>query len=255
MGSAARPLAQYEICRRALREELDVEPGPETEQVVASIRDGRLGARAVRQDSRRRAGGQRRGVERRAARPPDNLPAQATPCVGRGREIAQLTGLLADPAVRLVTLTGAGGMGKTRLALAVAQQLVDDVSAPAVFADGIFFVALAPISAAAQLVPTIAAALAFRPAPAEGRGSAAEQLRDYLAGKRLLLVLDNFEQLAAEGAAWLAELLGPRRGSKRWSPRASRWICRRSSVPDRGVGCAGPGIRPARSAAARGERC
>ena len=70
----------------------------------------------------------RRASRQAPARPPDTLrvPAQATPCVGRGREIAQLTGLLADPAVRLVTLTGAGGMGKTRLALAVAQQLVDD---------------------------------------------------------------------------------------------------------------------------------
>ena len=195
-----------------------------------------------------------RGASRRPrpARPIARVPAQATPCVGRGREIAQLTGLLADPGVRLVTMTGAGGMGKTRLALAVAQQLVDDISAPAgatavaPFPDGVFFVALAPINEAAQLAPTTAAALSFRPGPAAGRGGADEQLRDYLAGKRLLLVLDNFEQLAGkgtdegagEGAAWLAELLGAAPGSRRWSPHASRWICRRSNgIRSRGWPC------------------
>jgi predicted ATPase/DNA-binding SARP family transcriptional activator len=206
-GQRSAALAQVEICRRALREELDVGPGAETERVIACIRDGRLGAEAASVVAR---------GQPQAARLPDTLrvPAQATPCVGRGREIAQVTGLLADPAVRLITLTGAGGMGKTRLALAVAQQWVDDAAAPAVFPDGVFFVALAPIDGAAQLAPTTAAALAFRPAPAQGRGSAAEQLRDYLAGKRLLLVLDNFEQLAGEGAAWLAELLGAAPGVK-----------------------------------------
>ena len=189
--------------------------GLETEQVIASIRDGTLGADAIRQGGDAVPAIVARGRAQRT-RPPDTLrvPAQPTPCVGRGREIAQLTELLADPCVRLVTLTGAGGMGKTRLALAVAQQLVDDVSAPAAFPDGVFFVALAPIDGAAQLAPTTAAALAFRPAPAAGRGGTDEQLRDYLAGKWLLLVLDNFEQLAAEGAAWLAELLAAAPGVK-----------------------------------------
>ena len=163
-GRRSAALAQYEICRRALREELDVEPGAETEQVIASIRDGTLGVADVRQGSDAVPIIIARGRPQ-PARPSDNLPAQGTPCVGRGREIAQLTELLADPCVRLVTVTGAGGMGKTRLALAVAQQLVDDVSAPTTFPDGVFFVALAPINEAAQLAPTTAAALAFRPRP------------------------------------------------------------------------------------------
>jgi DNA-binding SARP family transcriptional activator/predicted ATPase len=226
-GQRSAALAQIEICRRALAEELDVAPGAETEQVIASIRDGTVAPDAVRQgsDAAPVVVAQDISPSHRPAHPPDNLPAQATLCVGRGREIAQLTGLLADPCVRLVTLTGAGGMGKTRLALAVAQQLVDlaSAAASALFPDGIFFVALAPIGAAAQLAPTAATALAFRPAPGEGRGSATEQLRNYLAGKRLLLVLDNFEQLAGEGtgegvvgdgAAWLAELLGTAPGVK-----------------------------------------
>jgi DNA-binding SARP family transcriptional activator/predicted ATPase len=236
-GQRSAALAQYEICRQALAEELDVAPGPETEQVLASIRDGTLAGAALRPGSAAApvilAPGKPQGT-----RPPDNLPAQATPCVGRSREIGQVAGLLADPAVRLVTLTGAGGMGKTRLALAVAQQLLDDSSTPTAavapgtgvppFADGIFFVPLAPLAAAAQLVPTTAAALAFRPAAGDGSRDAAAQLRDYLAGKRMLLVLDNFEHLAAEGAAedgtgdgaagegaaWLAELLAAAPGVK-----------------------------------------
>ena len=96
-GQRSAALAQYEICRRALREELDVAPGPETEQVIASIRDGTLGLDAVRQGSDAAPVVVARDRPQ-DARPPDNLPAQATPCVGRGREIAQVTGLLADPA-------------------------------------------------------------------------------------------------------------------------------------------------------------
>ena len=216
-GQRGAALAQYELCRRTLAEELDVPPGPETERLAASIRDGKLDADAGQQANAIAvaftASGRAAGV-----RPPDNLPVQVTPCVGRSQEIGQVLGLLADPDVRLVTLTGAGGMGKTRLALAVAQQLVDAASIPAgaiaataaaeiPFPDGIFFVALAPLSAAAQVVPTIAAALNFHPGPAAERGGSAEQLADYLAGKRLLLVLDNFEQLAGKAAPWLGELL------------------------------------------------
>jgi hypothetical protein len=118
------------------------------------------------------------------------------------------------PRLAAVTLTGPGGIGKTRLALAVAQQLSDGAPARAAFRDGVFFVDLAPIGAAAQLVPTTAAALNFRPRPAEGGRSAADQLLDYLRGKQLLLVLDNFEHLAAEGAPWLADLLREAPGTK-----------------------------------------
>src|SRR5438552_15834286 len=80
-----------------------------------------------------------------------NLPIAATPLVGRERELAELTELLRDE-TRLVTVTGAGGSGKTRLALQVAAELADD------FRDGVFFVPLAPIQDAALVPPAIAQA-------------------------------------------------------------------------------------------------
>jgi class 3 adenylate cyclase len=84
---------------------------------------------------------------------PNNLPIQPTPFIGREREVAAVTRLLRRPDVRLVTLSGPGGVGKTRLALQVAAELCDD------FINGVFVVALAPIVAAEQVVPAIAQTL------------------------------------------------------------------------------------------------
>lgn len=117
---------------------------------------------------------------------PNNLPTPPTPLLGREREIERIVGLLRREDVRLVTLTGAGGSGKTRLALQVATDLLHD------FADGAFFVALAPIADPVFVVPTIAQALGVQ----EGGGRPLlETVKDELRMKHRLLVLDNFEQL------------------------------------------------------------
>jgi predicted ATPase/class 3 adenylate cyclase len=113
-----------------------------------------------------------------------NFPVQPTPLVGRDRELAALLSLVRDS--RLVTLTGPGGSGKTRLALQVGAELEDQLS------DGVFFVALAPITDPALVISTIAKTLGLREAEGEAID---ETLQRYLADKELLLLLDNFEQL------------------------------------------------------------
>jgi predicted ATPase/class 3 adenylate cyclase len=114
-----------------------------------------------------------------------NLPALATPLVGREPELAAITARLRSANVRLLTLTGAGGIGKTRLALQAAAELLDD------YADGVFFVSLAPISDPSLVVSAMAQGLGV---PDVG-GNLWESLGYFLREKHLLLVLDNFEHL------------------------------------------------------------
>ena len=126
-----------------------------------------------------------------------NLPAQLTSLIGREREIQVVCSLLRQPEVRLVTLTGPGGVGKTRLALQVAADLLDE------FADGICFVPLAPISDPDLVPSTIAQMLGLKE---PGDQSLLDLLKALLQDKCLLLLLDNFEQVLA-AVPWLADLL------------------------------------------------
>lgn len=127
---------------------------------------------------------------------PNNLPPQSTPFVGRVEERRELHRLLDKEDARLLTITGPGGMGKTRLALQVAAERIDR------YDDGVYFVPLAPLADVEQLVPAVAEALSYSFSPgSEPR----EQLLNYLEGKRLLLVLDNFEHLTA-GVDLVADL-------------------------------------------------
>jgi predicted ATPase len=129
---------------------------------------------------------------------PTNLPAQATPLVGRTGELEALKTLLASPDVRLVTLTGPGGTGKTRLALHAAAEAVES------FPHGVWFVSLEAVSDSALLLPTIAQTLGLYES---GDRPLEDALHEYLRGRRALLVLDNFEQLldAARAVSRLLE--------------------------------------------------
>src|ERR1700676_5275500 len=125
------------------------------------------------------------------------LPVSITSLIGREHEVQALHALLLRPDVRLLTLTGTAGVGKTRLALEVARNLAHD------FADGVYFVSLAPISDPAFVIPTIAHSIGLT---VSGSQPVLERLKTSQHDKQRLLLLDNFEHVIT-AAPLLAELL------------------------------------------------
>ena len=128
---------------------------------------------------------------------PNNLPAQTTRLIGRLKEVGAARRLLMREEVRLVTLTGPGGTGKTRLSLQTAADVLAE------FKNGVFFVALAPIIDENLVTSTIAQALGI---PDSGSRSVLDHLKSFLKNRQTLLVLDNFEQVISAAPA-IAELL------------------------------------------------
>jgi predicted ATPase/DNA-binding SARP family transcriptional activator len=177
-GQRAAALAQYETCRRLLADELGVAPSPATTVLADRLRTGVVEAPAVRVAARS---------------PRHNLPAPLTSFIGRARERAEITDLLAT--ARLLTLVGPGGCGKTRLALETARQVLAD------YPDGVWLVALASLADPRLVVQAVAGVLGVREVPDR---PLLATLRAALTNRRLLLVLDNCEHLL-DACAHLAE--------------------------------------------------
>lgn len=139
------------------------------------------------------------------------LPQPATPFIGRLDDLRAIKRHIRDPRNRLVTLVGLGGIGKTRLAIQAAEEML--VAGDALFRDGVYYAPLETIFETDAIVPAVAEALGFQ--FYEGGASDRAQVVDYLRGKRLLLVLDNFEQLIGRSSAdLLAEMLHAAPGLK-----------------------------------------
>ncbi|MCB0128280.1 MAG: hypothetical protein KDE58_38705, partial [Caldilineaceae bacterium] len=176
-GKRSEALAQYEACYTVLYEELGTAPTAETEQLVRQIEEGTLRAPL--------ASAHPQPLANDVVTPPlVALPAPATPFCGREEERSQLRTRLLDPAQRLITLLGQGGVGKTRLALAAAADLTG------AFADGVWFVALERVTEKEGLVTALAGTLGFHFQPG---GEPKQQLFAYLRQREALLILDNVE--------------------------------------------------------------
>ena len=183
-GQRAAALRQYEECVRLLDEELGIAPAPETTSLFEAIRTRQFEQPAPA------------GPPAKPSPPAHNLPAQTTTFVGRNEEIAEIRQILSDANCRLLTLLGPGGIGKTRLAIEAARETA--------FADGVWFVPLAPLSAPISLPGAVADALALR---LQGEDRPQQTLLKQLQDRELLLLLDNFEHLLPRGAEFIVDLL------------------------------------------------
>ncbi len=172
-GQRSAAIVQYETCKRVLAEELDVEPSAETRELFEQIRLDTLKPKTDR-------------LPQDLTTPIHNLPIQLTPFVGREAELTHLGQLMTDPECRCITLVGPGGMGKTRLAIQVAENHLNE------FAHGAAFIPLASVGSIAGVIPAIANALKFT---FFGPSDPKEYLLGYLHEKQMLLVLDNIEHL------------------------------------------------------------
>lgn len=187
-GRQADALAVYAAGRRTLVDELGLEPGRDLRELQAAI---------LRDDSRLE-------IETAEVRARRHLPAPATPLIGRRAEIDAIGAMLRGPGIRLVTATGPGGIGKTRLALQVAHELAE------AFPDGVYFVGLAHLRAAELVLSTVAVALGISDL---GDSSTQTALHEHLHERTVLLVLDNFEHVD-DAAPLVAELLSAAPGLK-----------------------------------------
>jgi predicted ATPase/DNA-binding SARP family transcriptional activator len=191
-GDPAGVVRVFQMCAAVLQRELGVEVSPETRLAYENLRALKVAALTP--------------AEVAPPRRTHNLPLQLTRFLGREQEVSKLQQLLRagpdSPAVRLLTLTGVGGSGKTRLALRVAACLSRD-GAPGGYPDGVWLVELAPLSEASQVALAVAKALNVQE---QQGGTLLGALTDQLQAKALLLLLDNCEHLL-NACAQLAETL------------------------------------------------
>jgi DNA-binding SARP family transcriptional activator/predicted ATPase/predicted HD phosphohydrolase len=208
-GQRGAALAQYETCRRVLAKELGVGPTPATVTLYDQIRSGQVGVGRVA------------GIPELTSPTPNNLPVQTPPFIGREAELAQIMAHLGTGTCRAVTITGASGSGKTRLALAAADEVKTS------YPQGIWYVpltgiltnandpgalGLAPLAnglASQLVVDEIATAMKLS---FSYHADPTQQLIDHLRNKRVLLLLDGLKPILPPVAHFLARLLGEANG-------------------------------------------
>jgi predicted ATPase/DNA-binding SARP family transcriptional activator len=188
-GDRSNALAQFEQCRAVLWDELGIEPSAETVALYESIKAGEFRQFTSEESSEPMLDAQ------------SDLPSFATPFIGREAELATLNNFIADPNVRLITIVGPGGIGKTRLSVAAAESTLTDQ----IFPDGVFFIDLTPLQEPNQIIQSVANVLNI---PIEGEGGSADkkQLLNSLHLKRSLFIFDYFEHLL-NGATLVADIL------------------------------------------------
>ncbi|HSD85445.1 MAG TPA: BTAD domain-containing putative transcriptional regulator, partial [Anaerolineae bacterium] len=191
-GQTSAALKQYEACRRILQEEVGVEPSTDLQALADQIRAGNFVSEIAPL-----------AEAMRGNLPPGNLPRQWTPFFGRAEELSRLQQRLSDPAYALITIVGPGGSGKTRLAVACAEQMM------AQWPHGAWFVSLADITAEVgpaltqRVITALVEAFQLR---LDGGTPPEQQLFNHLRHKQLLLILDNFEHVL-DAAGIVLELL------------------------------------------------
>ncbi len=231
-GQRQAALEHYERCRQILAEELGAAPEAETMALYEQIRTGQFDSGAKRGEGQEPPPLSPLYAQlplpalARTATPPHNLPTHRTPLIGREAQITHICQIVSNPAHRLITLAGPGGMGKTQLALAVAQAMLevqpllatlpangtqteaDAQSQPVPFPDGVWFVPLAGVTRERpdEVESLVNAILLALPVTPTGRTTPRQQLVNYLRPRHVLLVLDHFDPLP-EAAALLTSLL------------------------------------------------
>jgi len=199
-GQINAALRQFERCRTVLKTELDLAPEIETATLYNQIRERRSSPSPVKAGGRQillTESNQTSWLEQILSTPvrvafQTNLPVQATPFIGRESEIREISGFLHNPDCWLLTLAGMGGIGKTRLAIQIGQQI------SATFPDGVYFVSLDGLKSISALVPKIVETLGLSFHIQEG--SLGNQLNSFLRDKTLLIIFDNFDTFTSDAA-------------------------------------------------------
>ena len=193
-GQREKSLEIYAAYEKMLVEEIGTEPSDEVQALVESIRNGTLAIETPTSAA----------VEKASLPVPNNIPIALSPFFGRQSELAQLRGYLQNPHMRLVTMIGQGGTGKTRLAIEAARQNMR------LFPDGVWFVALESVVSADLVLPEIYKVMGIA---YPHRDQAQQELIKYMNGHHILIVLDNFEQLL-DASAIISEVIQHTENSK-----------------------------------------
>jgi predicted ATPase len=213
-GRQSAALRQYESCRRILQQEWGVPPSPETTRLYEQIRTGKFDK--VTRDPKGRPGDKviqspshpitQSPNHLVTPSPLHNLPTTLAPLVGRSQQLEQLRSLVGNATQRLLTIVGMGGMGKSRLALALLEQLVAESPAPrgyphpGPFANGVWFVPVVGVTPSAGDLPDALAGATLKVLQilTPNQEALRSALFHYLAQRQLLLVFDSFEHLLLE---------------------------------------------------------